>query len=560
MRVVVQGTLRIPDRSTTLRAMLPFDAVTAPTRPCAAVRLAVAVLVVALAVAGCSSGSARRSAPQESALHVPSANPGDPVSTARTAALSFLAAWSAQHYTDLTPLVDDQNSDVAGIYQRFAQRLGIDSITVRPGTFDAADRSLPFHAVLHLHDLGDLPVDNVLHIADAGSGPKVVFTSSTVFPGLVAGQRVVRAATVLRGADRDLDVNVLGPVSAVGHGTGGLERALDQQLAGATVTQVQVVNATTGALVRRVATFGTATSPPDIMTTLDPAIQRAARAALERVSGPAALVAIDTRTGSVRALANKPLTGFPSAVRGSYAPGSTFKTVTALAALMHGFTPSSQLDCPATVTAGGKEFRNHEPGSRGRISLLTAFAQSCNTAFINLSQSLPKGSITAAARMLGFDASTALLPIPSVGGTLPPPADTAEAAADAIGQGRVEASPLLMASVAAAVADGMWRQPRLASCPACTGHSLPPSAVAALRQLMRAVVTSGTGSSLASVPGPPVFAKTGTAEYGTATPPATHAWMIGYRGHLAFAVYVETGVSGGRTAGPVAAAFLRASP
>jgi cell division protein FtsI/penicillin-binding protein 2 len=55
-----------------------------------------------------------------------------------------------------------------------------------------------------------------------------------------------------------------------------------------------------------------------------------------------------------------------------------------------------------------------------------------------------------------------------------------------------------------------------------------------------------------------VSAKTGTAEYGTATPPATHAWMIGFRGTLAFAVYVETGVSGGRTAGPIAARFLRA--
>jgi cell division protein FtsI/penicillin-binding protein 2 len=424
--------------------------------------------------------------------------------------------------------------------------------------------------VLRLHDLGDVPVDNVLHVADAGSGPRVVFTSSTVFPGLVAGQRVVRTATVLRaklvdeagralrGVDRDLDVNVLGPVSADGHGTGGLELALDGQLRGPTVTQIQVVNATTGALVRAVATFGSGHAPPDVATTLSPQIQQAAEAALTRVAGPAALVAIDTRTGSVRAVANKPLTGFPSALRGSYAPGSTFKTVTALAALMNGFTPSSQLDCPATVTAGGKQFRNHEPGSRGRISLLTAYAQSCNTAFVNLSQSLPKGSVTAAARLLGFDAAGPLLPIPSVGGTLPPPRDTAEAAADAIGQGRVEASPLMMASVAAAVADGMWRQPRLTSCPDCTGHALTPAAVAGLRQLMRAVVTSGTGSALASFTAPPASAKTGTAEFGAGTPPPTHAWMIGYRGQLAFAVYVESGESGGRTAGPVAAAFLRA--
>jgi cell division protein FtsI/penicillin-binding protein 2 len=76
--------------------------------------------------------------------------------------------------------------------------------------------------------------------------------------------------------------------------------------------------------------------------------------------------------------------------------------------------------------------------------------------------------------------------------------------------------------------------------------------------MMRAVVTSGTGTALATLPAPPASAKTGTAEYGNANPPATHAWMIGFRGQLAFAVYVETGVSGGRTAGPIAAAFLRA--
>jgi hypothetical protein len=524
-----------------------------------------------LALTGCHGPGGSHAASPSPAISIPSPNPADPVSAANTVALTFLAAWSAQHYSELQPLVDDQSSNVADIYTRFAERLQIDSITATPGRLDPASLSLPFHAVLHLHGLGDLPLDNAIQLVEPADGPRVAFRSSTVFPGLLAGQRVVRAETAvrgrlldmsgrpLRGVDRDLDVNVLGPVAATGHGSGGLERALDHKLAGGTVAEVQVVNPVTGQVLRHVATFGTAKPPPDITTTLDPTIQRAARAALDRVAGPAALLAIDTRTGSIRAVANKPLTGFPSALRGSYAPGSTFKIVTALAALMHGFTPSSQLDCPATVTAGGKEFRNHEPGSRGRISLLTAFAQSCNTAFINLSQSLPKGSVTAAARLLGFDSAAALLPVPSVGGTLPPPADTAEAAADAIGQGRVEASPLLMASVAAAVADGMWREPRLASCPTCTGHSLPAAAVAGLRQLMRAVVTSGTGSALASLPGLPASAKTGTAEYGTSTPPATHAWMIGYRGHLAFAVYVETGVSGGRTAGPVAAAFLRAT-
>jgi hypothetical protein len=533
-------------------------------------RLAAIVAAVAAVVSGCSAHGAVRHAASPSPLAIPSARPDDPRSQASNVALRFLAAWSARHYDELPAMVDDATSDVSGIYTRFAQRLQIDSVAVTPGPLDPTGTALPYHAVLHLHGLGDLPIDNQVKLTPGGAaGYRVAFTSSTVFPGLAAGERVVRTATAvraklldragrpLRGADRDLDINVLGPVNAGGHGTGGLELALDRQLAGPSVTAVQVVNPVTGQVLRQVAAFGSSSAPPNITTTLDPRLQRAARSAVGRASGVAALVALDVTTGAVRAVANNPLTGFPSAMRGSYAPGSTFKTVTALAALTHGYSTASMLDCPATVTAGGKQFRNQEPGSRGRISLLTAYAQSCNTAFVNLSQSLPKGSVTAAAHLLGFNTTSPILPIPSAAGSLPPPVDTAEAAADAIGQGRVEASPLLMASVAAAVADGTWRQPRLLACPKCTTTPLPAQAVAALRQMMRAVVTSGTGTALATLPAPPASAKTGTAEYGNANPPATHAWMIGFRGQLAFAVYVETGVSGGQTAGPIAAAFLR---
>jgi cell division protein FtsI/penicillin-binding protein 2 len=115
-----------------------------------------------------------------------------------------------------------------------------------------------------------------------------------------------------------------------------------------------------------------------------------------------------------------------------------------------------------------------------------------------------------------------------------------------------------MAGVAATVADGRWRAPRLlASDPRAAGPRLPRRELSTLRALMRAVVVRGTGSALASVPGE-VAGKTGTAEYGGGDPPPTHAWFICFRGDLALAVLVEDGASGAAVAAPVARRFFDA--
>jgi cell division protein FtsI/penicillin-binding protein 2 len=178
---------------------------------------------------------------------------------------------------------------------------------------------------------------------------------------------------------------------------------------------------------------------------------------------------------------------------------------------------------------------------------------------VTLAEGMSDGDLVDAAARFGFGTSYSA-GVDAVGGQFPEPVDAADRAASAIGQGRVLASPLHMASVAAAVASGAWRPPRIvASEPVGAAVDLDPATVAILADLMRQVVRTGTGTA-AAVPGQEVAGKTGTAEFGNADPPETHAWFIGFRGTLAFAVLVEAGGVGGQVAAPIAARFLAAAP
>ncbi len=252
---------------------------------------------------------------------------------------------------------------------------------------------------------------------------------------------------------------------------------------------------------------------------------------------------------------NNPVGGFSRVLRGSYPPGSTFKIVTATAALSAGFTEQSVLQCPGTVRIAGFTFKNAMNEALGPISLRTAFAQSCNTAFVNLREQMHETDMKRAAQLYGFDGRPPL-PILSAGGSYPIPSGPVDEAASAFGQGAVVASPLQMASVAAAVASGTWHQPFVSGGPA-RSHPLPAAVVPQLQDMMRAVVLTGTAASVA-FPGT-VYAKTGTAEYGSALPGQqlpTDAWFVGYRATVAFAVIVENGGFGAQVAAPIVARFL----
>jgi cell division protein FtsI/penicillin-binding protein 2 len=349
----------------------------------------------------------------------------------------------------------------------------------------------------------------------------------------------------------------LGPLYQPGDrvGLSGLERAYEERLAGKPSGEVLLTSAS-GGEPRVLFRFEGAQGTP-VSTTLLPRVQAAAEAALEGVTLPAALVAVDSNTGAVLAVASRPLgQALNRAVTGRYPPGSTFKVVTTEALLARGMDVDARVPCPPVATVGGKSFRNFEDEALGDTTLRQAFAHSCNTAFVTLAQGLGSEALAEAARRFGFDVEYRA-GLPSPGASFPPPRDAAELAAAAIGQGRVLATPLHLASVAAAAESGLWRAPYLvADLEDGPSAALENDARAPLATLMRAVVTEGTGKAASGVPG--LAGKTGTAEFGTGTPLPTHAWFIGYRNGVGFAVLVEGGGVGGRVAAPIAARFASA--
>lgn len=341
-------------------------------------------------------------------------------------------------------------------------------------------------------------------------------------------------------------------------GLSGLQARYDEQLRGVRGLRIEAVAADgpERSLHEVPATPGVA-----LRTTLDQALQTRAEELLAPVKPASALVAIRPSDGAVLAAASGPGGGgLNTATAAQYAPGSTFKVVTSLALLRSGLTPESRVRCNARTVVDGKAFKNYDdfPATGlGKVSLRTALADSCNTAFINARDRIGDGVLAGAAAALGLGVDHDL-GFPAYFGQVPAPAGQTEAAAALIGQGKVLASPMAMAGVAASVAAGHAVLPVLLPDHAVTQKAprrpLTGPEAGTLRALMRAVVTEGSGSFLGSLG--EVGAKTGTAEFGSGDPLPTHAWVIAHRGDLAVAVFVERGESGGRTAGPILQAFL----
>ncbi len=332
-------------------------------------------------------------------------------------------------------------------------------------------------------------------------------------------------------------------------GLSGLQRAFQEQLTGTPGFTVSVASADESVEDegRVVATVDPVPGEP-LQTPLVPEVQLAAEAALEGQELPTHVVAVRPGTGEILAVASSESANPGNALTGQFPPGSSFKTVTATALLQAGqVQPSTRLPCPGTITVEGREFENEDQFDLGTVTLTEAFAASCNTTFIEQGLELPDDALADAAATYGIG-SDWQLPVGIFSGSVPADATGTGKAAAAIGQGEVLVSPAQMALVAAGIAAGPAAPVEVVGGePAGEAPEGPGDAVLEqLRPLMREVVLSGTATELRDRG--EVHGKTGTAEYGSGTPPDAHGWFVGYgpggtTGDIAFAVLVEGGGS-----------------
>lgn len=348
-------------------------------------------------------------------------------------------------------------------------------------------------------------------------------------------------------------------------GKNGLEYRYDARLRGTPGLAVHAVKrGADGSVLDKRELFAEQSTEGEPLTiTLDPKAQSAAEAALaKQTKHPTALVAVRVSTGEVLAAAVGPAAaGTTLALAGKEAPGSTFKIVSSLANVRKGATADTTLPCTETLTVNGRRFSNYTTYPKdklGDIPMRTALAFSCNTAFISQHEKVSQDDLVSAAQSLGMGEK---LDLPFTGflGSVPTTDDVVEHAASFIGQGRVEASPLTMAIVVASVMKGQTVRPQLvAGAPALPKPATPldPTEAGVLRQEMRDVVTEGSGTVLG--PLGVEYAKTGTAEFGTKSPPDTHVWMVAGRGDIAIAAYNEVGDNGVTGAAPFIVSFLKA--
>lgn len=526
------------------------------------------------------------------------------------AAQRFADAWTqgdfAAMHAELTP-ADQRAMSLREFTDRYRAAASTATATAfahgNVGGFDDGAVSVPM--IVTTRVFGRLRGRLRLTFSGDGDDRRVAWSQHMVFPGLAAGERLERSTKMprrgdilardgtplARGQDRtspipdvaESIVGDLGPPPAervarlrrLGYpddasvGVSGLERVFEERIAGTPGGELRAGERTLARAEPRPATA--------IRSSIDPAVQRAA----DLAKGPrlGGVAAVRPRTGEILALAGIAFSGLQP-------PGSTFKIITLAGVLQHGLAGvNSKYPVETKAILEGVDLENANGESCGG-TLRESFAHSCNSVFAPLGARLGAVRLVEAAEQFGFNTD---IGIPGAATSTIPPAreigDDLAVGSTAIGQGRVQATALQMAWVAATIA-GRGRRPRLTLERGLSPHrtQVVPARIARIvGNMMVAVVEDGTGGA-AALNGVRVAGKTGTAELRDTTrpdctpsadpqaapcpaaepddPTDTDAWFAAYapagEPRVAVGVLLVEAGTGGDTAAPVAQAVLRA--
>jgi hypothetical protein len=479
-------------------------------------------------------------------------------SAGQTLAARFVAAWARGDYPAMYSDIDASSrrrtspGDFTGAYESALSTATATRLRVAGGAHDVPAGLIAVPVRVSTRLFGTLRLSFTLPISGAGAGARIAWSRWLTFPGLHAGERLARQTTLPRRATllaRDgavlaespeagsseaqsaglartsplgeVATPVLGTVGQVPAdrrsaveaegieatepvGLSGLERALDYSLRG-TPGGTLIAKGTGPAATTRVLASASARPAAPIRTTVSPRVQRAAVAALGGQLG--GVVAMQPSTGQILAVAGIGLDSVQP-------PGSTFKMVTLTGVLQAAIADPRTVFPDATFATLDGVKLNNANGEECGGTLEEAFAVSCNSVFAPLGVKLGAARLVATAERFGFNQPPG---IPGAAESTLPPAAQIQGELDvgstAIGQGRVVASALEMATIAATIADGGNRPgPTFTLAPPAPRIPVTSAAVArTVRHLMVAVVRSGTGTS-AAIPGVTVAGKTGTAE------------------------------------------------
>ncbi|MEU9396409.1 penicillin-binding transpeptidase domain-containing protein [Streptomyces sp. NPDC048324] len=521
-----------------------------------------------------SSGTTGNGDPEAAQSFDPAAVSTQPPSDTKAVKLAraFLESWSTQHF-DKAANDTDSSGTAATALRGYRDDLHLKSLaftgltSAGPSTVTAGATKIAFNVTARVAG-GTWTYPSAVAVRQSTNGRLAVhWNKSVLYPGLTddqsltAGKLPDGASTAkVVASDGKTDLATFSSL----HDIAATIRKNGTPVGGSTGTGVAAVDADgAGVKVLKVFTKG---KPPVIKTTIDAHLQAVAENAVidtHLQSKPAGTVALDWRTGHILALAHSGADG-DIAVNGIKSPGSTMKIITSAALFDRvGLTPNSPAPCTDSLTANSQLFHNDSGVQPNAASTVAhAFTVSCNTAFIKdgFHYLVHDGNASAlhdeAVNVFGMGNWSIGGGVATTDPSIPVDAQGGDQAAQFIGQGRVTATPLFMASVAATVRNVGFEQPIIL--PGQHQHTAPTPistrTAGYLQSMMRSVATSGTAAPrLGGLAG--VGAKTGTAEEGD----HTNGWLTAYNSRVAVAALVEGGSSGVDSAGYVVRHLLTGS-